>query len=362
MLKKAGKIKLKRWLVLPVLAILVFILTEIFSKNPEFVEQYYSQGIYPFIAHTISNISGIFSFSLDDIFYVILIISVLILIIFPILKKAKLKQSGLYLINILASVYILFYLLWGFNYYRPDITKRLDLMDAVANKKEFIRVTEKLIESTNSLHCSFDNLDKNEVDSLIEASYKNLAPVLLYNYPMGKRKDKKITFSAFYAKTGISGYFGPFFNEIHVNKKVTAIEYPSVLAHEKAHQFGITSEAEANFYAWLVCSNSQSQQVKYSGNLIILRRFLMEAYTLKEYPLLVEKIDDKVKNDINYIRQHWLNLRNEKMNRAASKVNDAYLKTNKVEGGIKDYHGVVEHLMNFSLDSAFQDRHKLHIK
>jgi 1,2-phenylacetyl-CoA epoxidase catalytic subunit len=176
---------------------------------------------------------------------------------------------------------------------------------------------------------------------------------------MGKRKDKKITFSNFYSKTGISGYFGPFFNEVHVNKKVTSIEYPYVLAHEKAHQLGVTSEAEANFYAWLACSNSNSQQLKYSANLIILRHFLIQAYSLEEYPEMLASVAKPVKDDINYIRQHWLNLRNEKLDKAASKVNDTYLKTNKIKGGIKDYHGVVKHVMNFSLDSTFQQQHGL---
>ena len=54
-----------------------------------------------------------------------------------------------------------------------------------------------------------------------------------------------------------------------------------------------------------------------------------------------------------------MELRNEKMDKAASRINDAYLKTNKVEEGIKDYRGVVRHVMNFSLDSTFQKRHNL---
>jgi hypothetical protein len=57
-----------------------------------------------------------------------------------------------------------------------------------------------------------------------------------------------------------------------------------------------------------------------------------------------------------------MNLRNEKVDRVASKVNDTYLKSNKVDKGIKDYTGVVKHVMNFSLDSAFQKQHNLPVK
>jgi len=37
-------------------------------------------------------------------------------------------------------------------------------------------------------------------------------------------------------------------------------------------------------------------------------------------------------------------------------VNDAYLKTNKVEKGIEDYFGVVQFVMDFETDLAAQKR------
>ncbi|MBT6004138.1 MAG: hypothetical protein HOG79_00345, partial [Prolixibacteraceae bacterium] len=40
--------------------------------------------------------------------------------------------------------------------------------------------------------------------------------------------------------------------------------------------------------------------------------------------------------------------------KVASKVNDTYLKTNKIEKGIEDYYGVVKHVMDISQDSVFQ--------
>ena len=144
-----------------------------------------------------------------------------------------------------------------------------------------------------------------------------------------------------------------------MNKKALALEYPYILAHEKAHQLGITSEAEANFYAWLVCTQSKSEHLRYSGNIMVLYHFLLQAYDLEEYETLVARIDEQVKNDIRDIQNHWRELRNERMDRAATRVNNAYLKKNKIKEGIKDYRGVVKHVMNFSLDSAFREKHNL---
>jgi hypothetical protein len=341
------------------MAIVVFGLTQIFARSPEFVERFYSQGFYPRLAGFVSFFSKWIPFSLDDLFYIMLILSAILITVLLIFKKITIKKSGKIVLNILASVYVLFYLFWGFNYFRNDLNARLEIEAQQANSEEFISIFSSLVEKTNNSHTSFENFDKHRIDSLIESSYANLAPVLQLNYPAGKRKAKNITFSGFFAKAGISGYYGPFFNEVQLNKNNLPLEYPFVLAHEKAHQFGITSEAEANFYAWLVCSRSRSQQLQYSANLTILRYFMNQGFRLEGYPEIIQKLDEKVRVDYREIRQHWIGLRHEKVDKVAAKVNDTYLKTNRVEKGINDYQGVVKFVMDFSLDTAFQEQWNL---
>lgn len=223
-------------------------------------------------------------------------------------------------LNVLAAIYILFYFLWGFNYFRNDLNKRLALVGQNPDTDVFIQQLESLIKSTNNSFCSYEMLDKKEIDSLIEQTYKQLSPALKIDYPSGKRKDKKITFSRFFAKAGISGYYGPFFNEVHVNTYILPLEYPFVLAHEKAHQFGITSEAEANFYAWLVCTKSNSKQLQYSANLHILRFFLYQGSQLEKYPQIISTLNENVKTDFLRISENWEKLRNEKVDKVALKV------------------------------------------
>ena len=144
-----------------------------------------------------------------------------------------------------------------------------------------------------------------------------------------------------------------------MNSYILPVEYPFVLAHEKAHQFGITNEAEANFYAWLVCTNSNSKQLQYSANLHVLRYFLYQAYQLEEYPEMIAKLDERVKNDLQRISENWRKLRNEKIDKVASKANDIYLKTNKIENGIEEYHGVLKFVMDYAYDSNSKERYNL---
>lgn len=356
---KISKYLFQKWLILPYLALATFILTEILAANPALTEKYYGAKVYPFIASLFSQISMLLPFSLDDIFYILLILSLGILIILLILKKISVKTSGKLVINTLSAIYVLFYFSWGFNYYRPELNQRLNIENRQPDTEEFIILLKELVDSTNKSHTTFDDFDRKKIDLLVEQSYKKLARALQLDYPAGSRPAKNITFSRFFAQAGISGYYGPFFSEVHVNTFNLPVEFPFVLAHEKAHQFGITGEAEANFYAWLVCSRSSSKKLRYSGNLIILRYFIYQGYQLNGFEKIIEQLDEKVKEDLRKIQEHWMQLRNDKVDRVAAKVNNAYLKTNKVEKGIEDYHGVVKYVMDYELDSAFQKRWNL---
>lgn len=350
-----GKIYIKNWLILPLLALVVFGMTRLFIRFPFLTERIYSHGLYPFLASVISALSKWIPFSLDDLFYFLLIAGSVIVIVMLVMRKISLKVAGIVILNSLAGVYILFYVLWGFNYFRADLNTRLNMQTRPANQDEFMNVFQNLVESTNNSRVSFKNFNEAEIAVEIEASYNQLAPVLKIKYPGGSRKAKPITLSRFFAQAGISGYFGPFFNEVHVNRNLLPVEYPFVLAHEKAHQFGITGESEANFYAWLVCRNSNSKQLQYSANLIALRYFMNHAYRQDGYREVVAKIDKRVIDDIRKIQEHWMSLRNEKVEAVAERVNDAYLKTNQVEEGIRDYTGIVRHIMDFSLDNDFRE-------
>ncbi len=350
-----GKKSIKRW-ILPLLAIFVFALSRVSTKTPGFVEHVYSRGIYPVIAAIVSFFSRWFPFSLDDIFYLFLIVFLFVLIFLLIFRKITFKKAGLVFLNVISVVFILFYLLWGFNYFRQDLTTRLGLKESAPGNEEFMRVLELVVEKANANYVSSYELTRAETDSLIEAGYRNFSEALKISYPGGKRIPKTITFSTFFARAGISGYFGPFLNEVHVNSHVLPLEYPFILAHEKAHQFGVSNEAEANFYAWLVCSRSSSQEIRYAAYIHALYSFLYQASIYDIAPTQINNLDSRVKDDIRYLREHWQKLRNQKIDKAAGKVYNTYLKSNKVEKGIEDYYGVVKFIMDFSNDKDFREK------
>jgi hypothetical protein len=340
------------------LALATFGITELFSRYPQVTETVYSRTLFPVFAFLLSFLSKWVSFSVDDAFYAMLAVFLITILLLTIFRKIKFGRFLLLLIQTLAVCYILFYWFWGFNYYRSGINDRLEIARSKPDTVQFVKVLENLIAQTNASYCTFDSISKPEISALVESSFKKNAPFLKLHYPQGTRIPKPITLSSFFAKAGIAGYYGPFFSEVHLNDSLLMIEYPQVLAHESAHQFGITSEAEANFYSWLVCSQSDSKQLRYSANINMVNYFLSQGRRLHNFKDLVHQIDKPVIDDIRKVQKHWENMRNETIDKAAGKVNDAYLKTNKVKKGIEDYFGVVQFVMDFETDSVANKRVK----
>jgi hypothetical protein len=338
------------------LALATYGLTELLARHTAVTEMVYSQTLYPVVAYLLSFISKWVSFSMDDAFYLLLAISLIILMILIIIRKIKFGRFLLLIIQTLAICYVLFYWFWGFNYFRSGINERLQIAKSKPDTVEFVRVFENLIAQTNESYCTFNHTSYSTIDSLVEASYKKNATFLKLKYPQGKRRPKPITLSSFFAKASIAGYYGPFFSEVHLNDSLLMIEYPQVLAHESAHQFGITSEAEANFYGWLVCMQSESKQLRYSANISMVSYFLSQAKHLHNFKDLIHQINKPVFDDLRKIQDHWERMRNEEIDKVAGKVNDVYLKTNKIEKGIEDYFGVIQFVMDYSTDSVAQKR------
>ncbi len=333
------KILLKLWPYL--LALLVFLTIRLAIRKPEEVEHLYSRGIYPFIAKNLSAFSGLFPFSLWDIFWLLFILMTISGLTLAIFRRIKFSWYFLRYTQLLALLYSLFYIVWGFNYFRPDIETRLDWKKPVPDEEVFRAILDSIIIKTNRNYISVSSSDYSVINRLEEESYRSNSTDLGINYPNGSRRPKTMLFSSFFLKLGVSGYFGPFFNEIQVNHFLLPMEYPYLLAHEKAHQFGITSEAEANLLAYIICIKSPDQRLRYSGYVFLMLYFLRDATRLEDYKDYLKKIDKPVLQDIQYRQKYYDALQNETLGKMQTAANNAYLKANHIEKGVMNYNQVV---------------------
>ena len=102
---------------------------KIIANFPEFVEKYYSNGLYVFISKLMHYSLGWLPFSVGDIFYTIAGIYILRWLFLN--RKRIIKDTKQWFLEVLAAIsigYFAFHILWAFNYYRLPLEKTLRLV------------------------------------------------------------------------------------------------------------------------------------------------------------------------------------------------------------------------------------------
>lgn len=328
----------------------VVLLALFFIMRQAVVAEWYAQHLYPFIATVLSYCSSLFPFSLSDVSITLLVVAIPISLLLACFRVVKWRRTLLSLGLTLVGVVIWFYASWGINYFRPDFYARTAIPETSFDSTTFRRFLAGYVDAVNAAYCVVPELDLEQVDRVVENSYENMQMLLKIPYPCGKRRTKKMFYEKWMTRSGISGYFGPFFSEVHVNFYPIAVEIPFTLAHEKAHQFGITSESECNLYAYIVCTASKDSVVRYSGYLGGLGYVLSNTARLfpDDYKAWIARVDNRVLDDYRASVTRWRSGIDKGLSEAQSKVYDAYLKSNNVKSGMKSYSEMMGLLVSWS--------------
>ena len=83
----------------------------------------------------------------------------------------------------------------------------------------------------------------------------------------------------------------------------------------------------------------------------MLLYFLKDASQIKEYREYIDKIDKRIIQDLRSRQKYYLGLENKNMSDMQSAVNDAYLKANKIEKGVKNYDQAVSLVISWYYNS-----------
>ena len=256
-------------LILALLLPIQIIALQILKNFPEFVEEYYSRGLYPVISKISRYVFGWIPFSIGDVFY--LLIAVLaIRWLYKNIRRLRFEPAK-FLIDIAATVslvYFVFHLLWGLNYYRVPLHKTLGI-DYEYTTEELIETTRRLVAKSNEMHRQLGYPDSVKIDlpysqrEIFKKSldgYKTISkeyPSLSYS----PRSLKKSGWSLGLTYMGYSGYYNPFSGEAQVNNLIKTYKFPVVSCHEEAHQLGYAAENEANFIATLATINNDDTYI-----------------------------------------------------------------------------------------------------
>lgn len=315
-------------------------------------------SVLPFVTWLLSWLTGLFPFSVIEIAFAAWAIWRLANVGSAVVALAGHRRhrrnavlSGLLIAaQDLGICLLIFYAAWGFGYARPDLETRLDWPEGEPSTELLAQLTRDAVDDTNlryrDLHATDDAGEPTRIDDpaalndALEEGWRIACDELGLSGPIAWKHGphKRLIISPLLRRAGLSGFYSPFTGEANVNRSVPAASRPQVIAHEKAHQRAINPENEANFFGWLVAARAPDPVARYSASVFAQRqllRTLLERDRELGEDLLAARLPG-VQRDVDDLHEYWSVARG-RTARISRAVNDAYLRTNRVEGGVAAY-------------------------
>jgi hypothetical protein len=347
----------KRNLYLALFLVIQILLINWLSTHPNWIETYYSKGIYPVISSFFRILLGWIPFSIGDllIFYFFFYVLRFVYRLF----KTKFKGFLNKLIGIVAFfsvIYGCFYLFWGLNYFREPLSKNLGYETTKYSTEELRTLSEYLIEQLNSAQVQITQSDTVKVENpysqrkmykLARKGYDSLAQSYpQFTYRFGTAKSSLMSLLQSY--NGTSGYINPLTGEAHVNWRIPKTGYPTTICHEMSHQIGFAAENEANFIGFLASLYNDDPYFQYAAYRMATRYAIFELYNRDkdQYWELYKIINKGIIKDFKASSDFWDQYENP-FEPLIKKGYNAYLKSNKQDKGILSYNYVVDLLIRY---------------
>ncbi|WP_291529722.1 DUF3810 domain-containing protein [Bacteroides sp. UBA939] len=312
----------------------------------------YADHIYPVIAYCLSFFSRLIPFAIGDLFIALSIAGVLLYPVYArCFQKKKWKRILLNDVEYLLWIYAWFYLAWGLNYSQPNFYQRTNIPYTAYTPENFQEFVDDYVEKLNASYMDVTSVNKDLICREIVSGYHQISDTLGVHHPFHKSpRVKTMLFTPLISAVGVTGSMGPFFCEFTLNGDLLPSQYPATYAHELAHLLGISGEAEANFYAYQVCTRSQSQDIRFCGYFSVLGHVLGNARQLmgeEEYKELFNRIRPEIIELAQKNREYWMKKYSPLAGNIQDWIYDLYLKGNKIQSGRKNYSEVVGLLISY---------------
>ena len=331
---------------------LILLLLAFFSLGnyPNFIQNYYTQGLYRLISPVLHIALGWLPVSVGDVFYITVIISLIrsLVIMIKLCIKKQFKLMGLRALRLVIRIEIFvvaFYLFWGMNYFAPPAAQVLNLQDTTYTLAELKTITSLLIDSANARRNLVTPYQtRNSNSAIYQTSVQAIKQIALLNPALKSHfpAAKPALFTPLINYFGVSGYFTPFTGEAQVNYSMPWVEKPVTACHEMAHQMGFAREDEANFVAFLTGLRSPDTLLRYSAYYMAMDQFMRNVYRRDSvaFKHLKLRISPAVKHDLKTERDYWMGYQNQ-ISDVSALFYDNFLKLNNQPQGLRTYNRMI---------------------
>ena len=323
-----------------------FVLLLILAINIPSFADFFNRHVSSIFRGILATVTNIFPLSLAELITVSIPILLILIIRFALKKYTDSWRhvgifciSALSLLGLFLSLYILTF---GVGYHTSTLDKKLELDKKEVSKEELAATAEWLIEIINE---NVDGIEYKEKSfSVMPHSLREMNIHLLNSYdsisneykfiPKLRSYVKPIVLSEPMTYTHITGVYTFFTGEANINTNSPDYCIPFTAAHELAHQRGIAREDEANFVAFLVCSNSDDQYIRYCGYLNLCEYVLGALYQADPelYKSTCQKLDARVIYEMRAYSDFYKKYQDNIVGEISGTVNNIYLQINGTEG------------------------------
>lgn len=322
---------------------------------------WYATHLYPGISRVLTWFASPFGISLTEIVVVLLVIVFIWRVVWIFRDPVRWKRRLWRAVRVLLWAYVWFYAAWGINYYRSDIYARTGTTPMPYEEEQFREFLNILTEELNENWCPegvLETVDETDYEKYVKDWYAALPPEDGLCTPRRWQHPKQPIFNRLYTAVGVLGFLGPAFDEMHVNRDITPLEYPFVHAHEYAHVLGVSGEAEANFWAFEATRASDVQAIRYSGWFMLLHYSWNNIHSLLDEQSFEEwtaTLRPEIIQDMKDIQEYWISRQSKGLYKMQKRFYDFFLRSNRVVGGTKNYTQVMR--MVFTLSDLHGHEH-----
>lgn len=342
----------KERIISPLLIISLFIFIPVmllysFASSSYTFADFVNESLCQQFRALMARFGELFPFSLFEILVFSLPL-IIVLLIYSGVKHFSTVRGGIrFLINLLAIVLIIYSghtLALGIGYKTTPLAQKIQLPDTAVNVENLSEVMISLRDEVNSLA---DAVPRNQ-DGVFDPgySYSCISEKIFESYslleseygfaPGFKSTAKGVRAGAMMSYLGITGIYTYVTGEANVNTAYPAYDTIFTAAHEMSHQRGILRENEANFTAYLLTSNSNDENLRYSAALSMYGYISSALYRTdrEAYLEIAEGLSESALIDIRASNAVTRKYGDTIIGDISEWVNDFYLQSNGTDGTV----------------------------
>lgn len=333
-------------------------------------ERLFGGGLGALVSQPLSRVTGWVPFSLGEVLVVAWLTWLLVAAALAVRAVAARRRAAphaiaggvLRVVRDLGVITFMFYAFWGFNYSRPAFESMAGWpawqgMDVA----ELTHLAERTVTATNAAYLALHGVEDagqptrlenaRALDTAVEQGWQSAAALLSLPPNTGARygRAKRPLVSPLMERLGITGVFFPFTAEANVVRDLPAAAVAATLAHEKAHQRGYASEAEAGFLGYVAAAMAPDPLSRY-GAALYAQNGLLSALGSADpdahrrlYGMRLPGVVRDLRDLSAYYNRHRGVAR-----AVGTVVNDRYLRAHQVKGGVQDYRRSTQLLVAFA--------------